>query len=165
MDKKKTDNAPLIEDESHLSELEDHLYLALRLREKNEVDKAGELLRGILKVEPRLAEPRIELARILLDTQQLEEARGQAEEATRILEAGGQWTDEVPENVMRSMAYGLLGEIIRRQADADEVVFGDPEAWKTLVAASESAFSRARELDPDNTHAEYWGSGTDRATE
>jgi len=160
-----TTTAPPEEDETRLNALQSQLYLALRLKEKNQVDKAGELLRGILKEEPRLAEPRMELARILLDTGQLEEARAQAEEAVAILESGGQWTDEIPENVLASMALGLLGEIIRQQADADDVVFGDPEIWKELTRASEAAFAKAKELDPDNEHAGYWVSGTDRPTE
>jgi len=161
MDDKQTD-ALLEDNEQHLEGLGDKLFLALRLREKNQVDKAAEILRGILKVEPRLAEPRLELARILLDTGQVEEARSQAEEATRILESGGQWTDEIPENVLASMAFGLLGEIIRTQADADEAVFGDPEDWRALVEASEAAFTKARALDPDNAHADYWAGGTDK---
>ncbi len=166
MDDEKTSlDASGSEGESHLKEQGERLYLALRLRERGEVDKAAEVLRGILKVEPRLAEPRLELSRILLDTGQLEEALGQAEEATRILESGGQWTDDIPEKVVRSMAFGLLGEILRRQADADEVVFGDPEAWSALLAASEAAFARARELDPENVHASYWAGGSDRPTE
>jgi len=150
-------------DERHLEGLGDRLYLALRLREQNQVDKAAEVLRSILKVEPRLAEPRLELARLLLDTSQLDEARSETEEGIHILESGGQWTDEIPENVLSSMAYGLLGEIIRQQADADEVVFGDPESWRKLLAASEAAFAKSRELDPDNDHADYWSSGTDSA--
>ena len=161
MDDTKTDSV-FDADEAHLDGLGEQLFAALRLREKNQVDKAAEVLRGILKVEPRLAEPRLELSRILLDTGQLEEARSQAEEATRILETGGQWTEEIPENVLSSMAYGLLGEIIRRQADADEVVFGEPEEWRALLNASEAAFKRAAELDPDNDHADYWSGGTDR---
>jgi tetratricopeptide (TPR) repeat protein len=160
MDKRKTDS-PMDADEPHLEGLGDKLYLALRLREQKQVDKAAEVLRSILKVEPRLAEPRLELARLLLDTSQLDEARAETEEAIHILETGGQWTDEIPENVLSSMAYGLLGEIIRRQADADEIVFGDPESWSKLLAASEVAFSKARALDPDNDHADYWSSGTD----
>ena len=162
MDETKTDGI-LDADEAHLDGLGEQLFAALRLREKNQVDKAAEVLRGILKTEPRLAEPRLELERILLDTGQLDEARSQAEEATRILEAGGQWTDEIPENVLSSVAYGLLGEIIRLQADADEVVFGDPDDWRDMLNASEAAFKRAAELDPDNDHAGYWSSGTDRA--
>jgi tetratricopeptide (TPR) repeat protein len=149
--------------EAHLKGLGDRLMLALRLRESSQVDKAAEVLLGILKAEPRLAEPRLELARILLDTKQLDEARSHADEACRILESGGQWTDEVPENVLRSMAFGLLGEIIRRQADSDAIVFGEPETWRALQAESEAAFKKARALDPENNHADYWASGTDRA--
>jgi tetratricopeptide (TPR) repeat protein len=157
MDKtKKIAEKALSEPETHLDGMGERLYLALRLREKQEVDKAAEVLRGILKVEPRLAEPRMELARILLDTGQLDEARTQAEEAVRILETGGQWIDDLPENVVLSLGFDLLGEIIRRQADVDEVVFGDPETWRALVQASDAAFGRAAELDPENEHARYW---------
>ena len=60
-----------------------------------------------------------------------------------ILQAGGQWTDEIPENVMKAVAHGLLAEILRRRADEDDVIFGDPATcFMPLVTESRRATSR-----------------------
>ncbi len=149
----------------NLKRLEIQLQAALELRRKGEIDKAAEALKGILKSEPRLAEPRLELASILLHAGQLEEAEGHAEEAISILESGGQWTDEIPENVLLSMAWSLLGESVRRQAESDAVVFGDPEEWKNLMERTKEAFKKAETLDTDNTHASEWAFGLQLAGE
>lgn len=159
------DDGPLLDPaalpETHLDGLGERFELAMYVVRRGDVDQAAELLRGILKTEPRLAEPRLELARILLETDQLEEAATQAEEAARILESGGQWIDTLPEQVVSSLAWDLHGEALRRQADRDEVVFGDPEAWRTLVEQSRTSFAKAAALDPENAHAHWWAGGTD----
>lgn len=148
-------------DEAHLAALAQRFLVALAHVRKGEVDAAAEELRGILKVEPRLAEPRIELARLLLETGQEEEAAEQTDEAIRILDGGGQWNDDLPEGVLKGLAWDLHGEALRRQADRDEVVFGDPERWRELVEQARAAFAKAAALDPDNAHAAYWAGGTD----
>ena len=60
--------------ESHLRGMGDRFLLALAAKEKNDIDTAADLLRSILRVDPRLAEPQMELARILMESEQLEEA-------------------------------------------------------------------------------------------
>ena len=65
-------------EEAHLEELESRLMEALKLRRDGQTEKATEELRYILKVEPRLAEPRMELASIALQSGQWEEAEAQA---------------------------------------------------------------------------------------
>lgn len=139
--------------DDHIAPLAPRFLDALRAVEAHDVDGAGEILRGILRVEPRLAEPRMELARLLLETGQLDEAEEHAREALRILEAGGQWNDDLPEGALLSLCVDLLGEILRQRADADEVVFGDPEVWKALMNESIALFRRAHQLDPENEHA------------
>ena len=52
--------------EAHLEGLGDQFMAAVQRMEKSDVDGAAEIFRRILQKEPRLAEPRIELARILL---------------------------------------------------------------------------------------------------
>lgn len=121
---------------------------ALEKRAVGRLDEARELLAEILRKEPRLAEPRMELGRIHLETGRLEEAEIEAREAIRILEAGGQWTMDVPEAVMLSMAWALLGETLKEQASTDEVVFGDGARFSELIDLSRAAFARAAELDP-----------------
>lgn len=150
--------------ESHLEGLGQRFLLAMAARDKNDLDAAAELLRSVLRVEPRLGEPQMELARILLETEQLDEAEEHAREAVRIFEGGGQWTDDLPENVVLSMAWDLLGEILRSKADSDEVVFGDPGRFEGLMTEAKAAFLAAVRLDPTNEHAATWAFGFDPAS-
>lgn len=147
--------------EEHLAKVTTRFLAALDLARQGDVDGAAEELRAVLRVEPRLAEPRIELARLLIATDQLEEAAEQALEAVRILEAGGRWTEDISDEVMLSLALDLQGEALRLQADRDEIVFGNPERWLELVTQARECFKRAAALDPDNEHAAWWAGGVD----
>ena len=147
------------QEDAHLVGLGERLMVALELRRKGDIDKAQKALKAILQTEPRLAEPRLELASIQLEAGQLEEAEAQAEEAISILDEGGQWTEEIGENVLRSMAWSLLAEALRRQAESDERVFGSPEQWKELMDRAGQAFAKAEELDPQNEHVSEWAFG------
>ncbi len=153
-------NAPpaISEDDEavHLVGLPERFLAALEARRRGDVDSAAELLRGILRAEPRLSEPHLELSSILLETGQLEEAEQHAEEAIRMLETGEPWTDEVPADTLRSLAWNYLGEALRRRADSDEVVFGDPAVFATLMGRARSAFAKSAALDPTNAHADHW---------
>lgn len=143
--------AVLEEPEVHLQHLEVEFMVALELRTKGKSDEARQKLENVLRVDPRLPEPRLEMARIYLETQRLEDAETEVREALSLLQAGGQWVETVPENVMLSLAWALLGEILKQQATTDEVVFGDPEVFRTLIRESQAAFAKAHELDPDDT--------------
>ncbi len=144
---------PELPPEAHLADLGPRFVEALRLRSEGQVDTALEQLRSLLRAEPRLAEPRLEIARILLEMGQVEDAEAEAREALRILETGGQWSDDLPENVVLSLGYALLGEILKDRASSDEVVFGPEEAFRELIESSRAAFARAHALDPSDTHA------------
>ncbi len=147
-------NKSLFDDEEeHLKGLEETFLRGLDARSKSDVDKATELFREVLRGEPRLAEPRLELATLLIEGGQLDEALEQAREAVRILDSGGQWTMDVPGNVLRSLAWETLGEALRRTADQDTVVFGDPDVWRGYMAEAKVAFKNAATLDPDNAYA------------
>lgn len=148
-------------EEAHLVGLEGRFLDALERVRAGQLDAAADDLRAILRAEPRLAEPRIELARLLLTTGQFEEAAEQAEEAVRLVEAGGRWTEELTDDQLLSLALGLHGEALRQLADQDEVVFGDPERWQALVQQAREQFRRAARLDPENQHAAWWAGGTD----
>ena len=128
---------------------------ALRAKDAGRVDTAEEGLRGIIATEPRLAEPHMELGRLLLDTDRLTEAEDHAREALAELEQTGPWTDEIPVDVVRALAHALLAEILRRRADEDDVIFGDPGAFKALVEESRGHFAKAAELDPSDEYASY----------
>lgn len=140
---------------SQLEELGKRFMDALALREAGKVDEAEESLRDILKVEPRLAEPRMELGRILVDTDRVAEAEEHVRMALEQLEAGGQWTDELPEDVVLGLCHALLAEILRRRADEDDVIFGDPEAFHALVRESKQHFDEAARLDPSDEYSSY----------
>ena len=99
---------------------------ALQLKESGRLDDAQESLTSILKQEPRLAEPRMELARILLDTDRVEEAEEHARQALGDLENHGQWVEDLAENTVMALAHALLAEALRRRADEDDIIFGDP---------------------------------------
>ncbi len=126
---------------------------ALEARRRGLTERARELLRLVLRREPRLAEPHLELAHIAMSGGRLDEAELEAREGLRLLETGGAWVDDLPEDVLRSHAHNLLAELLRQRADSDEVIFGDPERFRAILAESRRHFSRAATLDPDNDHA------------
>jgi tetratricopeptide (TPR) repeat protein len=137
--------------EPHLARLAQDFMVAMELQQKGKLEECRLLLEGILQVEPRLPEPRLELARIWLESERLDDAEAQVREALRLLEGGGQWIETVEENVLMGMAWSILGEVLQRQATTDEVVFGPAERFRELVAASRAAYARAAELDPTDT--------------
>ena len=143
------------EDESHLAELGGIFMKAMDARQKNNSDRAQELLRLIVRREPRLPEPHLELAHIQLEAGRAGEAEVEVREAIRLFEAGGQWIDVLPEATVRSLAHNLLGELLRRRADSDDVVFGDPARYVELLNESRVHFQRAAALDPENEHARF----------
>lgn len=143
------------QEQSVLDDLADRFMAALTAKDRGNVDKAEEILLDILKIEPRLPEPHLELARVLLDTERARDAEPHAREAIAHLRAGGQWIDEVPENVLQALAHATLAEILRRQADEDDVIFGDPAAFKALVDEAKLHFARAAELDPSDAYSSY----------
>jgi tetratricopeptide (TPR) repeat protein len=128
---------------------------ALRIKEAGSLDDAHEALTSILKQEPRLAEPRMELARILLDTDRVEEAEEHARQALGDLENHGQWVEDIGENTVLALAHALLAEALRRRADDDDIIFGDPETFAALLKESRSHFSKASELDPSDAYSSY----------
>lgn len=144
------------QEQKALDELSQQFLGALAAKDRGDIDRAEESLRAVLKVEPRLPEPRMELARILLDSDRVADAESHARQALEHLENGGQWTDELPENVVSGLAHALLAEVLRRRADEDDVIFGDPEVFKALVDESKQHFEAAAELDPDDSYSSYY---------
>jgi len=148
---------PTVQDPNEdLGGLEQRFLRALAAKDKGDIDAAEDELRAILRAEPRLPEPRLELARILLDTDRVADAEPHAREAIDHLEAGGQWTDELPEKVVLGLAHAILAEVLRRIADEDDIIFGDPERFHALVAESKERFQKAAELDPDDSYSSYY---------
>jgi tetratricopeptide (TPR) repeat protein len=146
---------PTEQPEEHLEGLGERFLAGVQLVQRGRIDDALETFRSILALEPRLAEPRLELSRIYLDSGRLDEAEAEAREAVRLLEAGGQWVDELPEAVVLGVGHGLLAEVLRQQADSDAVIFGPPERFHELTRQAREHFAKAASLDPDNQHASY----------
>ena len=149
--------------EPHLSTLGPRFVAAIELRANGRVDEALDAFGAILRQEPRLAEPRLEIARIHLETGRLEDAEIQAREALRILLNGGQWTEDLPETVVLALAWALIGEILKEKAASDEVVFGDPALFREILAESRVAYAKAAELDPSDTSS--WANALELAEE
>ncbi len=137
--------------EPHLAALGPRFLKGLAMRAAGRIDEALEVFNQVLLVEPRLPEPRMERGRIRLEMGQLEDAEEDVREAIRVLDGGGQWSEDVAENVVQALAWGLLGEILKEKASTDDVVFGDEATFRTLLAQSRAAFARAAELDPTDT--------------
>jgi tetratricopeptide (TPR) repeat protein len=143
------------DDDEALDALAQQFMAALTARDEGRVDDAEEDLRAILKTEPRLPEPRLELARVLLDTDRIEEAEAQAREALADLEKSGPWTEQLEPDVVMALGKALLAEVLRRRADEDDVVFGDPGRFNALVKESQALFAEASRLDPSDEYASY----------
>jgi len=129
---------------------------ALTLKDAGKVDQAEDELRAVVKAEPRLPEPHMELARLLLDTDRLGEAETHAREGLAHVEQTGPWTDELPEHIVKGIAHALLAEILRRIADEDDVIFGDPDRFRALVEESKQHFQTASDLDSDDSYSSYY---------
>ena len=127
---------------------------AMEHRQGGDARKSEICLLEIIKKEPRLPEPHLELAHIYLAQEQFEEARTHIEQAVQYLENGGQWLD-LPENEILTMAYLIQGEIYRSLADLDEVVFGEQAAYIDYVNRAKNAFKKANMID--SSTAQYTG--------
>lgn len=144
------------EEQAALEGLERDFLQATALLRNGQVDKAEDLLTEILRTEPRLPEPRMELARIHLDSDRTASAEEHARMALEHLGSGGQWTEMLEPNVVQSIAHALLAECLRRRLEEDEVIFGDPSIFKDLIAESKHHFSAARDLDPSDETSSYY---------
>ena len=131
------------------------LFIAAMEHRQNRNSKKSEAcLLEILKKEPRLPEPHLELAHIYHAQEQFDDARIHIEQAVQYLENGGQWLD-LPETEIMSMAYLIQGEIYRSLADLDEVVFGKQSVYIDYVNRAKNAFKKANLLDKSSV--EYSG--------
>ena len=143
------------DNQDDLAELRVRFLAALEQRRSGDVDGAAEVLRGILRAEPRLPEPHLELAHIHLEAGRLGEAELSAREGLKWLQQGGQWVEDLTAEQAMSLAHGVLAETLRQRSESDEAVFGEVQVFKDLIAESRRHFSKAAELDPENEHASH----------
>lgn len=150
-----TEHTASDEEEARLRALAEEFMSALQLKRDGKLDAAEDALTAILKAEPRLPEPRMELARIFLDTDRVGLAEEHARLALSNLEAGGQWLDSVPQNTLLALAHALVAESLRRRLDEDDVIFGDADAFKAMLEEAKTHFATAGSLDPSDEYSSY----------
>ena len=144
-------------EEQVLKQLEYKFLEAIKADQDNNIDKAQQIYKAILTVEPRLVEPNLELSNIAIRRGRFDEAQVYAEEAIRLCELHGHWLENFTDNQLQSMAYVLLGESIREQAQQDEIVFNNPTLFNELITKAKEAYQRAAKIDPNNEFARHWG--------
>ena len=142
--------------ELHLAPLASKLMQAIALREEGKHDAARALLHEILQADPRLAEPRLELAHLAALRADWEEAEAQAREAVELLHHGGQWTADIAGPALLSFAVNLLGEIVYRALQDGDLIFLDRAAFDARWNEAAGLFVEALRLDPTNEDARYW---------
>lgn len=140
-------------DQEVLDALAPKMVAALEARRAGEDSVAEKLLRDILRNEPRLAEPRLELAHLAAEREQWEEARTQAELAVTTLRAGGQWTLDVEPPALLSFALNLLGEVIVRWLEEGDLLLRDRPEFTRRWNEAAGLFADACRLDGTNDDA------------
>lgn len=146
--------SPVFElEQAILDHLGEQLAQAVSLRNNGEVTAAEKVLRDILETEPRLAEPRLELAHIALSDNNLEEAENQARYAVELLRSYGPWTTVLTAHQLLSYALTLHGEVLSSVLDTSEDTLEDHDLlvarWDEIAAL----FAEAVKLDPKNEAA------------
>lgn len=144
---------PLDQADPRLPELARTMARALKMRESGKDGEAMKLYRDVLAVEPRLAEPRLELAWLAAGRNDWQEAEEQARFAVEILEAGGQWTDDLSPESLLAFALTLLGEVVIRPLEEGDLFLVDQTAFTQKWNEAAALFDRAVELDGDNEDA------------
>lgn len=139
--------------ELRLPELAKSMVKALRLRANGRDLEAVRVLKEILAVEPRLAEPRLELAWFAAGREDWQEAQEQARFAVEILDAGGQWTDDLPPEQLLAFALTLLGEVIVRPLEEGDLFLVDRGGFTSQWNEAAALFARAVKLDEENEDA------------
>ncbi len=152
------ESTPEPPDDAHLIPLGRRLAEAMKLRSEGAADKALLVYHEILQVDPRLAEPRLELAHMAAEQEQWEEAEEQARAALDALRRGGQWTADVTESQLLSFAMNLLAEIIYRSVQDGDLIFRDEARFKARWNEAAGLFAEALRTDPENEDARYWAS-------
>ncbi len=139
--------------ESHLADLEKHFTKGLQLRAAEDDSAAREVFEKILKQEPRLAEPRLELAHIHLLSERFDDAHEHARLAVSTLRAGGQWTRDVEPTALLSFALNLLGETVARALEEGDLFLTDRPEFTRRWNRAAGHFAEAAEVDPTNEDA------------
>ena len=133
-------------------DLQELWLAAVSARQEGDDDQARKHLREIVRKEPRLAEPHLELGHMAIEADDLAEAETHVRLALEQLERGNQWVDDLPADQLLSFAHNLLGEVLVARADPLSTSVNQQE-FEELWNQAADAFSRALELDPENPDA------------
>ncbi len=145
--------APPSESGAYLRELEHSFLEAMEAREAGRLDDAFKLIKSVIRVEPRLAEPRLELAAICAERGDWDEAAEQVREAIEAIERGWRWMDNYSDDELISFASNLLGEILVRAGTEGDVSRWEDESLQAMWEEARRCFRRALEADPSNQEA------------
>ncbi len=140
-------------DQTVLDALAPRMQAAVELRQEGRDDKAEAIFREILKSEPRLAEPRLELAHLAALREDWDEAQTQARLAVATLVAGGQWTMDVEPAPLLSFAMNLLGETLVRAIEGGDLFLRDKDRFSKTWNEAAALFAEAKKIDPTNDDA------------
>jgi len=139
--------------EGHLEALKPLMQQAMALREEGKDEEASKMLREILRAEPRLAEPRLELSHIAAAASDWPEAENQARMAVDALRSGGQWTLDLEPGQILSFALNLLGEVVVRDLEEGDLLMVDRPLFVTRWNEASNCFREALEQDNANRDA------------
>jgi len=139
--------------EDHLRSLVLLMEKALRLRSEGNEEEAVTVLRDILHVEPRLAEPRLELCHIAATQGRHDEAEAQARMAVEMLRSGGQWTADLEADEILSFALNLLGEVVVRDLEEGDLLMTDRPQFVSRWNEASECFRESLERDNSNRDA------------
>ena len=140
-------------DAEQLAGLEPKMMEAMAARAEGKDDVAKTIFEEILKGEPRLAEPRLELAHMAALVEDWDEAQTQARLAVDILRRGGQWTEDVEPRVLLGFALNLLGELIVRPLEEGDLFLTDRARFQMTWNEAAAIFDEALEADPECVEA------------
>ena len=133
-------------------DLQELWLAAVAARQEGDDEQARKHLGAIIRQEPRLAEPHLELGHMAIAEGDLEEAETHIRLAVEQLERGNQWVDDLPADQLLSFAHNLLGEVLVARADP-LCTSEDQEEFEALWNQAADAYARALQLDPENPDA------------
>ena len=140
-------------DRAVIEPLEPTMRKALALRQSGQEVEAEKLLREIIRTDPRLPEPRLELAHLAAMRDDWVEAEAQARLAVEQIRAGGQWIADLPPPTLLSFALNLLGETLVRPLEEGDLFLVDRPAFTVVWNEAAGIFEEAARLDPDSEDA------------
>jgi len=123
---------------------------AVEASHKGKVDEALNLFKSCLEHEPRMCEPRFEIASICVSRGAFEEAEAQCREGLKYLERGWRWLDNLTDEQMLAHGYNLLGEILKQRSISDEVLDQGENVIRDLWEEAGLLFDKAADLDPES---------------